>query len=97
MTKTNLLSAALMTAALLTTPAEAWEGKLTSHHLVANMRITSIAHSADGQTCCRDRAGDLRGPTERDVWATGAPTTGRWSSLLELKIARAERQRRNTQ
>ena len=68
MTKTNLLSAALMTAALLTMPAEAWEGKLTSHHLVANMRITSIAHSADGQTCCGDRAGDLRGPTERDVW-----------------------------
>ena len=68
MTKTNLLSAALMTAALLTTPAVAREGKLTSHHLVANVRITSIAHSADGQTCCRDRAGDLRGPTERDVW-----------------------------
>ena len=67
MTKTNLLSAALMTAALLTTPAVAREGKLTSHRLVANVR-TSIAHSADGQTCCRDRAGDSRGPTERDVW-----------------------------
>jgi len=67
MTKTNLLSAALMTAALLTTPAVAREGKLTSHRLVANVRM-SIAHSADGQTCCRDRAGDLRGPAERDVW-----------------------------
>ena len=68
MTKTNLLSAALMTAALLTTPAMAREGKLTSHRLVANARITTTAHSADSQTCCRDRASDLRGPTERDVW-----------------------------
>jgi hypothetical protein len=68
MTKTNLLSAALMTAALLTTPAVARQAKLISHNLVANARITSIALSADGQTCCRDRAGDFRGPTERDVW-----------------------------
>jgi len=69
MTKPNLLSAAMMAAALLlTTPAMARQGQLTSQRLLANARIAPTAHSADGQTCCRNRAGDLRGPGERDVW-----------------------------
>jgi hypothetical protein len=69
MTKPNLLSAAMMAAALLlTTPAMARQGQLTSQRLIANAPIATTAHSADGQTCCRNRAGDLRGPGERDVW-----------------------------
>ena len=69
MSKPNLLSAAMMAAALLlTTPAMARQGQLTSQRLLANARIAPTAHSADGQTCCCNRAGDLRGPGERDVW-----------------------------
>ncbi len=68
MTKPNLLSAALMAAALLTTPAMARQGQLTSQRLIANTRITTTAHGADGQTCCRNRVSELRGPGERDVW-----------------------------
>ncbi len=69
MTKPNLLSAAMMAAALvLTTPAMAQQGQLTSQRLFANARIAPTAHSADGQTCCRNRASDLRGPGERDMW-----------------------------
>jgi hypothetical protein len=67
MTKPNLLSAAMMAAALLlTTPAMARQSQLTSQRLIANAPIATTAHSADGQTCCRNRASDLRG--ERDVW-----------------------------
>jgi hypothetical protein len=68
MTKPNLLSAALMTAVLLTTPAMVRQGQLASQRLLANARITTTAHSADGQTCCRNRASDLRGLADRDVW-----------------------------
>jgi hypothetical protein len=69
MTKPNLLSAAMMAAALvLTTPAMAQQGQLTSQRLIANARIAPTAHSADGQTCCRNRASDLRGAGERDMW-----------------------------
>jgi len=69
MTKPNLLSAAMMAAALLlTTPAMARQGQLTSQRLIANAPIATTAHSADGQTCSRNPAGDLRGPGERDVW-----------------------------
>jgi hypothetical protein len=64
MTKPNLLTAALMAAALLTTPAMARQGQLTPQRIIANVRIATTAHGADGQTCCRD----LRGPRERDVW-----------------------------
>jgi len=73
MTKPNLLSAALMTAALLTTPAMARQGQLTSPRLIANARIATIAHPAEEQTCCRNRASDWRGPGERDLW-------GHWGS-----------------
>jgi hypothetical protein len=68
MTKPNLLSAALVTAALLTTPAMAQQGQLTTRRLIANGRVTTTAHSADGQACCRNRASDLPGLAERDVW-----------------------------
>ena len=74
MTKPNLLSATMMAAALLlTTPAVARQGQLTSKHLNANARIATTAQNADKQTCCRNRASDLRGPGERDVW-------GHWGS-----------------
>jgi hypothetical protein len=65
MKKTNLLSAALMIAALLITPAIAQQGKLTSHRRVANALTT---YRTDEQTCCRDRGSDLHGLPERDVW-----------------------------
>lgn len=68
MTKTNPLSAALLAAALLTTPATARQGQPSSHRLIANAQITTTAHVADGQTRFRDRASDLRGLPERDVW-----------------------------
>jgi hypothetical protein len=62
----NLLSAVMMAAALvLTTPAIARQGQLISPRHIANARI---ATSADGQICCCDRASDLGGPGERDVW-----------------------------
>jgi hypothetical protein len=64
MTKLNVLSAALMTAALLTTPAMARDGQLTSRP-ISNARTL---HSADGQTCCRDRASGLRALANRDAW-----------------------------
>ena len=69
MTNPDLLSAAMMAAALLlTTHAMARQGQLTSQRLIANARIATTAHSSDGQTGCRNRAGDLCGPGERDVW-----------------------------
>jgi hypothetical protein len=64
MTKAKRLSAALM-AALVTTPAIARQGQLTSQRLVANARITTT-HSADGQI--RFRPDYSRGLAERDVW-----------------------------
>jgi hypothetical protein len=73
MTKPNLLSAALMTAALLTTPAMARQGQLTSLRLIANARIATTAYPAEEQTCCLNRASDRRGPGERDLW-------GHWGS-----------------
>jgi hypothetical protein len=68
MTKSDLLLVALIAAALLTTPAMARQGQLTSQGVIENARIAMTAHSADGKTCCRNRASDLRGPEERDVW-----------------------------
>ena len=69
MTKPNLLSAAMMAAALLlTTPAVAERGQLTSQRAMGSGRIATTAYPAVEQTCCRNRAGDLRGPGERDVW-----------------------------
>ena len=69
MAKPNPVSAAMMAAALLlTTPAIARQGQLISQHHIPNGRIATSAHSADGQICFRDRASDLRGPGERDVW-----------------------------
>ena len=68
MTKISFLSAALVSAILLTTPAMARHGKPNLHR-----PITTTAQSVDGQICCRDRASDLHGPAERDVW-------GHWGS-----------------
>ena len=68
MTKTNRLSVALMTAALLTAPTMARQDQLTSHRLIANARVTMTAHGADEQTCWRKRASNLRRLAERDVW-----------------------------
>jgi hypothetical protein len=65
MTKLNVLSAALISAALLTTPATARDGQLTSQRPVANARAS---HSADGQACCRDCASGLRALADRDAW-----------------------------
>ena len=66
MTKPNLLSAALLIAALLTTPAMARQGQLTSQRTVTSSPI-AIPHSA-AQARLRNRASDLRGFEERDMW-----------------------------
>ena len=68
--KLNLLSAALITAALLTTPAMAWESQVTSQRLTANAnaRTPMGAHSTYGKACCRNRARDLPNRADRDVW-----------------------------
>jgi hypothetical protein len=68
MTKPDLISAALVTAALLTTPAMAQQDQLTSQRLIANGRVTTTVHSADRQACCRNRAKDLPGIADHDVW-----------------------------
>ncbi|SEF15670.1 hypothetical protein SAMN05444161_9379 [Rhizobiales bacterium GAS191] len=70
MIKPELLLAALIAAAVLTTPAVARQSQLTSQRLTANAnaRTATAAHNAYGQVCCRDRASDLRGLAERDVW-----------------------------
>ena len=56
MMKLDLLSAALISAALLTTPAMARESQVTG------------AHSTYGQACCRNRARDLPSLGDRDAW-----------------------------
>jgi hypothetical protein len=68
MMKLNLLSAALITAALLTTPAMARESQLTLQRLTANANAGTPtgALSASGQACCRNRPSDLPG-ADRDV------------------------------
>lgn len=68
MTKPNPLSAALLTAALLTTSATAQQGQPSSRRLIANARITTTAYGADGQTRLLDRASDLCGLPEPEVW-----------------------------
>jgi hypothetical protein len=64
MTRHNLLAAALMTASLLTTPAVARQGQLTSQRIIANAHTKS----GDLKVCCRNRGNDLRAVPERDVW-----------------------------
>ena len=72
MIKPKLLLAALTTAAALTTPAIARQSQLTSHRFAANANTltATAAYNAYGQACCRNRAGNLRGVSERDVWGT---------------------------
>jgi hypothetical protein len=69
MMKLNLVSAALITAALLATPAMAWESQVTSERLTANAnaRTPTGAHSTY-EKCCRNRARELPGLADRDVW-----------------------------
>jgi hypothetical protein len=64
MMKLDLLSAALISAALLTTPAMARKSHVTSERLTsnANARTPTGALSTPGQACC------LPGPADRDVW-----------------------------
>ncbi len=50
MTKLKLLSAALITAATLATPAMARESQVTSRHH-ANVTTTSDAREVDGRAC----------------------------------------------
>jgi hypothetical protein len=70
MIKPELLFAALIAAAVLTTPATARQSQMTSQRVTANAnaRFPTGGHNAYGQACCRNRASDLRGPGERDVW-----------------------------
>jgi hypothetical protein len=70
--KVNLLSAALITAALLTTPAMARESQVISQRSLtanANAHIPTGARSTDGQACCRNRARDLPSLADRDAWS----------------------------
>jgi hypothetical protein len=62
MRNSELLSAAMMTATLLTSPSMARESQTVSQRLSAN------APSLDEHTCCRNRPIDLRAAAERDVW-----------------------------
>lgn len=66
MMKLDLLSAALISAALLTTPAMARESQVTSQRLTANANARTL--STAGQACCRNRAMDLPSLADRDVW-----------------------------
>jgi hypothetical protein len=68
--KLNLLSAALITAALLTTPAMAVESQGISQRITAdaNARIPTDAHSTYKNACCRNRVRDLTNRVDHDVW-----------------------------
>jgi hypothetical protein len=69
MTKSKLLSAALIAAAMIATPAMARESGVASRHVAvkANADTTSVARDVDGRTCI---------PAPRvDAFAT-APWTG---------------------
>ena len=69
MMKLDLLSAALISAALLTTPAMAQESQVTSQRFTANAnaRTPTGALSTSGQAY-RNRAADLPSLADRDVW-----------------------------
>ena len=70
MMKLDLLSAALISAALLATPAMARKSQVTSELLTANAnaRTPTGALNSSGQACCRNRARDLPSLADRDVW-----------------------------
>ena len=68
MTKTTLMPAMLMAAALLTTPVMAQQGQPSSHRVIANARNMTIARSAESQIRPHSGIGDLSGFPERDVW-----------------------------
>ena len=90
--KLDLLSAALITAALLTTPAMARESQVTSQRLTANANARALtgARSAQGQACCRNRAWELPSLADRDAW-------GHWGAITVFTPhgSRAQRQREN--
>jgi hypothetical protein len=67
--KLNLLSAALITAALLTTPAMAVENQgISQRSANANARTPMDAHSTYRKACCRNRDRDLPNRVDHDVW-----------------------------
>ena len=69
MIRPESLFAALISAAVLTTPTMARQSKMTQRVTAnANARAATDTHNAYGQACCRNRAGDFRGLAERDVW-----------------------------
>jgi hypothetical protein len=74
MMKLDLLSAALISAALLTTPAMARKSQVTPERFAANANapIPTGALSAPGSACCRTRAKVSPG-ADQDVW-------GRWGA-----------------
>jgi hypothetical protein len=70
MIRAELLFATLIAAAVLTTSATARQNQETSQRITAQANACTVtgAHSAYGQAPCRNRADDLRGLAERDVW-----------------------------
>jgi hypothetical protein len=67
MTKTTL-AAALMIAALLTSPAVGRQAQSSSHRFIANARNMTIARSAERQTQLRIGITEMPVLAERDVW-----------------------------
>jgi hypothetical protein len=61
---------ALIAAALVTTPAIARQSQVTLQRLNegANACTATGARNIYRQSCLRNRAGDLRGTSDRDVW-----------------------------
>jgi cytochrome c5 len=78
MMKLDLLSAALLSAALLTTPAMARKSQVTSELLTrnANARTPTGAFNSSGQACCRNHARDLPNLADRDAWGHWAAYYG---------------------
>lgn len=90
--KLDLLSAALITAALLTTSAMARESQVTSQRLTANANARALtgARSAQGQACCRNRAWELPSLADRDAW-------GHWGRVLRAHGSHCALSRKNHQ
>ena len=72
MTKAKLLSAALIAAAMLATPAMARESQVNSRHLAldANASIAPVARFTDGRLCQRAPA---VGAFATAPWDNGPP------------------------
>ena len=65
MTTIKLLSAGLVAAAMLASPAMAREHRVTKRHVAMEANATSAVHYADGRNCVREpRVGAFAG----DPW-----------------------------